>query len=355
MKLSIIANQNVSFLLFLLLFLASCTPSSKNNDKKQFSPSLFNKMSKAEILNFTLQSDFKLLLENKNLEGNNFQPASIIAENKDTIIFEGQIKIRPRGVTRRTYCSFPPIMLKTPKKEAKNKGLGPTFNIKLVAHCEDSVRYDQWVLKEYLIYKMLNTISTKSFEVQRASVTYKDTQKTLPDKTKLGFIIEPLQELSNRCDCQIVDDQAAIKTIDKEQYKLITLFQFMIGNTDWNLSRRHNIRLLDCNPEYGPTPVPYDFDYSGFVNASYAKPHPMLPIGKVTERLLQWRGDINEDFSNTVALLNQKKSAFISLIEQEEGLSNEERESCQLYIEEFYDIISSPDLIKEEIKKARAK
>ena len=355
MKQSFMTNLKFSLFLFTILLIASCNQSSKENIRKQLAPSLFNKMSKVEFLKLTIQTDFKLLFENKEIEGKHFQPASLNVKNKEAIIYEGKLKVRPRGITRRSNCSFPPIMLKTVKEELGNHNLGPSFNIKLVAHCEDSMLYDQWVLKEYLVYKMLNFLSKESFEVKKVEATYEDTNNNIPTITKMGFLIEPLEELSNRCDCPLLDDQTAIKSIHKEHYKLITFFQFMVGNTDWNLSRRHNIRLLNCNPEYGPTPVPYDFDYSGFVNAAYAKPHPMLPIKNVTDRLLQWRGDINEDFSNTVATFNTHKSAFISLIQKELNLSEEARTSSLLYLDEFYNIISSPDLIKKEIEKARSK
>lgn len=336
------------------LLLTTCLPLPKE-DLKELGPSLFGKISNAELLSITLQTDFELLFKNKEIEGKHFQPADLIVKKRDSTIYEGQLKIRPRGVTRRSMCSFPPIMLKTKKKEIKQQNLGPTHNIKLVTHCVDSLQFDQWVIKEQLIYKMLNILSKESFKTQRAEVTYQDSKTTKPSITKIGFMIEPLEELSERCDCDILDDKTAVKSIHKEHYKLITLFQYMIGNTDWNLSRRHNIQLINCNPEYGPTPIPYDFDYSGFVNASYANPHPMLSIEQVTDRLLQWRGDINEDFSNTVSAFNKHKSAIISLIQEESNLSKEDKETSILYIEDFYKIISSPDLIKEQIKKARSK
>ncbi len=342
----------VCFLCTLLLISCLAPPKEKNED---LAPSLFAKISETELLNITLQTDFELLFKNKSIEGKHFQSASIIVEQKDSLIYKGKVKIRPRGVTRRDMCTFPPIMLKTKKKEEKQQNLGPTHNIKLVTNCEDSLAYDKWVVKEQLIYKMLNTLSKESFSTQRVEVTYEDSEHTMSMITKMGFIIEPLEELSKRCDCEILDENAAVKNIHKEHYKLITFFQFMIGNTDWNLSRRHNIQLLNCFPEYGPTPVPYDFDFSGFVNASYAKPHAMLPIEKVTDRMLQWRGDIDEDFSNTVAIFNENKSALTSIIEQESELTNEEKENSLLYLESFYDIISSEESIKTEIIKARAK
>jgi len=61
----------------------------------------------------------------------------------------------------------------------------------------------------------------------------------------------------------------------------------MISNGDWSVPNNHNIRLIfDKNtPAALPYAVPYDFDHSGLVNASYAVPNELLGTEKVTERV----------------------------------------------------------------------
>ena len=58
----------------------------------------------------------------------------------------------------------------------------------------------------------------------------------------------------------------------------------MIGNTDWSVGNSHNLQVLQL-PEYDKgVPIPYDFDYSGFVGTNYAIPRSTLPIESVEER-----------------------------------------------------------------------
>ena len=113
--------------------------------------------------------------------------------------------------------------------------------------------------------------------------------------------------------------------------------------------------MLLCDPKIGPLPVPYDFDYSGIVNAEYASPHPSLPIDEVTDRLFQWRGSLDEDFRNTYANFNQKKEAFFDLCRSFPHLKDGDKTEMITYLEEFYDQISSPEIMKAEMARARKK
>ena len=65
------------------------------------------------------------------------------------------------------------------------------------------------------------------------------------------------------------------------------MFQYMIGNTDFSAVYLHNERLFYVDGMI--VPVPYDFDMSGLVDASYAVVsqvrNEVLPIDKVTKRL----------------------------------------------------------------------
>ena len=61
----------------------------------------------------------------------------------------------------------------------------------------------------------------------------------------------------------------------------------MIGNTDWSVPNQHNCKVLSgMNIEHSDlgTIVPYDFDYSGLVDADYAVPYEGLALESVRER-----------------------------------------------------------------------
>ena len=80
----------------------------------------------------------------------------------------------------------------------------------------------------------------------------------------------------------------------------------------------------------------------------------MLPIKSVRDRLFQWRGSVDEDFSDIYALFESKRDDFIKIckagiLEQEDVSDIEE------YLTGFFASVSTPKAVKDEILKARKK
>ena len=97
--------------------------------------------------------------------------------------------------------------------------------------------------------------------------------------------------------------------------------------------------------------VPYDFDHSGLVNASYAKPNPILNTSSVTERV--YRGLCNRDpnmfQSIRLRYINQYDNILSTINNFKEKISEKEFNRIKTYIEEFYDILRSDLLFKKHI------
>jgi hypothetical protein len=58
--------------------------------------------------------------------------------------------------------------------------------------------------------------------------------------------------------------------VDREALTLAYVFNFMIANRDFDINVRQNLKVV-TNGSGLPVPVPYDFDWSGMVDASYTK------------------------------------------------------------------------------------
>jgi len=313
-------------------------------------------LAEMEDLSFNIEADMQALLNEKDSLESSYQKATLSCFANGNPTLTANIKVRPRGVTRKSLCDFPPIMMKISKDERKEIDLKKTDNIKLVTYCKEKPDYEKLVLREYVMYKLYNVLTDTSYRVKLVKASFIDSKGKLPTTEKHGFMIEPTDEMADRLLCKYdEDDTSPIKKIHKEQYKNFVVFQYMTGNTDWNLSERHNIRMLECDSDKGPKPVPYDFDYSGMVNADYAKPHPILPIKSVTERLFQFRGSEDEDFTSTYKIFNDKKAAFYAVITDFELLDSSIKTEMTSYLDEFYINIASSDIMAEEIKKARRK
>ena len=159
--------------------------------------------------------------------------------------------------------------------------------MKVVTRCKPSTQYADYVLKEYLIYKISNLLTEYSFKTRLVRIQYIDTGRKNRVSEDWGFIIEPEDMMANRLETVAVkSDVLSIRTVNHKAMDRVALYSYMIGHVDYSVTGRHNLKILTPN-ELGPTgfiPVPYDFDYVGLVNAHYAIPGEGLGIQSVKQR-----------------------------------------------------------------------
>jgi len=98
-------------------------------------------------------------------------------------------------------------------------------------------------------------------------------------------------------------------------------------------------------------PVPYDFDFAGMVNASYAVPNPNFHLRSVTKRLYRGNCSVNAELATTIALFAQKKDAVLNLIRTQEGLSKRERVRTLNFIDRFYAELDDQQGIRRKFAK----
>jgi hypothetical protein len=210
------------------------------------------------------------------------------------------------------------------------------FKIKLVTPCQSDENAQQLVYKEYLAYQMYNELTPHSFKTQLVHITYLDKNCNMSSIEATGFLIEEVNEAAERMTAKLLQRHEKIKYLNQDCYRLFAMFQYFIGITDWNLSKRHNIKLIRKHDSNGPIPVPYDFDYAGLVDAPYAIPHPQLPIENVRERYFMWRGKNFDGFEKIIEMFEDKKPVMLEKIENFSLLEKERKEEMINYIESFF-------------------
>lgn len=260
--------------------------------------------------------------------------------------------IRTRGKFRleRSTCQFPPLRLNLKKGELEGTFLEGQDKLKLVTHCRDRDDYEQNVLEEYLVYRMFNQITDRSFRVRLARMTYHDTSGSDDPTTRWGFLIEDDDLMAERLGGVLLEEEVHPARILGADAGPVTLFQFMVGNTDFSLFRDHNTKLVAKGNEV--IPIPYDFDWTGFVDARYARPDPRLGIRDVKQRLYRGLCRADVDYQALYALFDEKRPAIERLIREQVGLEDDEKEDDLEYIEEFYEIINDPGKARRSIEEA---
>lgn len=268
------------------------------------------------------------------------------------------LKLRVRGKyrARKSTCNFPPIRLNFKKGQVKETEFAGQDKLKLVTHCQTGrSSFEQLVLREYLAYRMYQELTDKSFGARLMRITYVDTEGKQDTIEKYGFLIEDNDNIGTRLGLS----RDMIHSIRPEelvarQANLVTVFLYMIGNTDYSLVLGpakdeccHNSILYSAgSPPY--TPVPYDFDFSGIVDAPYAEPNPRFKLRSVKSRRYRGRCMNNELLDETFAWFFEKESAIHALIDRQEGLEERGRKEVTRYINAFYADIQNPKTIQRK-------
>lgn len=271
---------------------------------------------------------------------------------KDSILVTKKIKIKPRGEFRKNWCTFPPVELNFAKSDTDQIFTQETDKLKLVTHCRNSKLYEQYVLKEYLCYKMYNLLTDYSFRVRLLEIHYIDNKGKKKPITKYGFIIESNKSLANRLEAYPIKLKGIqLNQTDNDVVHIMTLYQFMIGNPDWAISVLHNIKLYKPKDpsKFYPIPVPYDFDYCGMVNTHYATPDERLGIKSVRERIYRGFCIPEKEMMENIETFIQSKESFYTLVNNFDLLDKYSKAEMVEYLDEFYEIIEKPYNIEREI------
>ena len=269
---------------------------------------------------------------------------------------ELDLEIRARGHFRHQNCDYPPVLLNFRRKQTKGTLFDHQNKLKLVIQCDRSDRYEQAVLREYLAYRILNTVTNKSFRVRLLSVTYVNTEKTRENEPRYAFLIEHKNRLAERFDLKDLEiERTSVSTLDGAQLNLTSIFELLIGNTDFSPIAGapgdaccHNYVLFGADdvPQWA---VPYDFDQSGFVDAPYAGPSPSLRIRDVRQRLYRGRCANNEHLETSLQTFRDNKSAIYALVDEQPGLTPYVRKDLTRYIDDYFKLINDPREVKRLI------
>ena len=307
----------------------------------------------------TITAPMQPLLDDRPDE--DYLPGTLAYTEADGSVVQIQIGIRTRGNYRRQHrvCPFPPLRLNIRKSEARDSLFHRQDKLKLVAHCRDnSERNEQNVIREYLAYRILNTLTDISYKVRLARVTYIDSEQKDEPRVRYAFFIEHKSRLSKRLDLpEISTSSIKVADLDGPYSDLTSLFQFLIGNTDFSPIAGaegetccHNSTLFgrEDQPIYS---IPYDFDMSGLVDAPYAEPNPMFRITRVTQRLYRGRCEYIENLPASLQLFQDNRDTIYGLIDQQPELQESTRKKMKRFVDRFYEVIDSPNKVQRHIVK----
>ncbi len=262
-----------------------------------------------------------------------------------------ELKLRGHWRRQRKNCDFAPILVDFPKGARSGTIFEDQGDLKLVTHCRTkSAEFEQYVLREYSVYPLINLLTPLSLRARLVRATYVDTTGKQDSLTRNGFFIENEKRVAARNNAEVLETTGAVwDHVDPDHGTLLSLFQYMIGATDWSMAGLHNIILFRQKETGAMWPVPYDFDWTGIVWTRYSFPDYRLPIKSVRERLYRGMCRTGEEAAAIVSKLQETRKDLFAVYDSLPDLNPKYVKETREYLDEFFAVIGDPRKYKREI------
>ena len=299
-----------------------------------------------EPLPFTLTADFRAISRNRDSTSKVRHAGTLVVKDTAGVDRSIPVELRTRGHFRlkSSTCRFVNLLVRFPKEGKLTRGtpFEGQKALKLGAHCQDDVRYERLLRREHLAYRILNVITPRSFRTRISNGTYIDSTSGKQVASRLAMWIESEDDVASRQGARLREFKRALfadmepRTLDE-----MAIFEYLIANTDWSIYALHNVRIVatDSGVVY---PIPYDFDFSGLVNAPYATPAPQLGIRSVRDRLFRGPCRRWDEMAPSITRFVQGEGAIMALLDEPPRLEEGEARDVRRYLEDFFRVARDP-------------
>ncbi|MBT6043995.1 MAG: hypothetical protein HOH14_10945, partial [Gammaproteobacteria bacterium] len=96
-------------------------------------------------------------------------------------------------------------------------------------------------------------------------------------------------------------------------------------------------------------PAPYDFDSSGYVNATYAEPNPSLRLRSVRQRLYRGFCFPENIINASLQTYREHEGEIMAIAGDTTYLDQKTANNTVKYLQGFYDIINDPKDLQNDI------
>ena len=281
-------------------------------------------------------------------------PGTVLSEGNT---FPVELTLRGNRRLNRKVCSYPPLRLDFDKQATTGTVFEHQRDLKLVVQCRSGTQYADYLRAEYLIYKALNVLTPLSYAARWVDVTYIDTDGKMKDRVEGAFFVERKGRLAKRNGRKVADKPGIkISELDLPAAALLDLFQFVVANPDYSFTTAppgdeccHNAKLLAAPTPGSYTPLIYDFDSSGAINAKYAVPAANLSIKKVTDRFYMGYCEGNASLADARTRILASQTQVLELFAADPLLSARSKSRLIPFLTKGFEILSDDDRFTKNI------
>jgi len=309
-----------------------------------------------ETLAITLTAPFGLIDSDRDKEQEYEGTLSYLSADGQPVLLDANFEVRGNFRLRKDVCRYSQLWVDLKRGQVPGTLFDGQNRLKLVVQCRAGDRYGAYVVKEYLAYLLYNALGAPGFNARLVNVTYDYSDDEGESRTHLGLLIENKDTVAEMAGAEEVEaNRVNLDALDPLSATRVALFMMMIGNTDFSLREGpegdeccHNAKLLDTGAGY--IAVPYDFDASGFVNATYAAPpNPAFGLRSNRQRLFRGYCAHNDRVAQVISEFNQAREAFSRIVSDARLESRRDRDTASEYLDEFFALINDPREVQDEI------
>lgn len=307
------------------------------------------------MLHLTIDGPIKAVVASADMKNAPAQAATIgVADTGETLA----VALSPRGITRRRSetCAFPPIRVQFTTKPPATSIFAGQKRLKLVTHCRNDPSFQKYPLTEYSVYRLYNLLTPLSFRARLAQIEYRDHGR--PMMTRVGFFLEDISDVAKRNHLKEVKagERLPFEQLDAAAAGQVTMFEYAISNLDWSLVAGprgsaccHNSKPIATDGRAASiVPVPYDWDYSGFVNAPYAVTPDGFDVNQpVTQRVYRGYCAHNAQAAAAARAMRGRQAEMLAVIASTPGLDPAAARRAQTYLGTFFAQIATEDGIQK--------
>jgi hypothetical protein len=200
-----------------------------------------------EVLTLNLSGEVRALLKDRS-DDMQYHSITLSYLTADSVKQSFPIKAKTRGHFRRTQgnCRYPPLLLNFSKGETPENSIFKNQDkLKLVTPCMD----DKYVVYEYLVYKLFNLVSEKSFRARLVNVIYDDNGKE--SKPQYGILLEEEDEMARRNNSIIIEDKLVRPEQTKgDDFLKMAVFEYPL---EIQTGQYNTIKYVDCLRHHQPS------------------------------------------------------------------------------------------------------
>lgn len=325
--------------LFLLYLLVLCSLPALAQE------SLFDALhARGDSVVIRIDTDWKQLLQRKAKK--EYQPVIVsISGLKRDFTFNG--KIRSRGNIRLQACNNPSLKVKLKKKELIAAGFSDLNDLKFVLQCSSGKVGNNYLVLEKLVYDLHAIYSEHHHRVLPTLLLPTQREGLVVN----SFIVEAEEQLAVRYQGKILESKrASSRGLQRQAYLNMCLFNYLVLNTDWHVFNLHNVEFVTPDGSTDIIPIPYDFDYAGFVNTSYAVPREELQISSVQVPRFLGKHITEAEMRTAAAHFQARRAAAENFLRQYPNINERDRKRLLKRMQRFYEELESEKKLLQLIR-----